>query len=60
MFFLFQPVTEVNFPAVTFCNPYGHDTGEYVRAVFNNFEFPEDDWELIESEVVEPLMDWAG
>jgi hypothetical protein len=34
-------VQEVNFPAVTLCNPRGHDTGEYVRAIFNNFAFLE-------------------
>jgi hypothetical protein len=26
---------------VTLCNPRGHDTGEYVRAIFNNFVFVE-------------------
>jgi hypothetical protein len=30
-----------SFPAVTLCNPRGHDTGEYVRAIFNNFAFLE-------------------
>jgi hypothetical protein len=40
-FISFQPVQEVDFPAVTLCNPKGHDTGEYVRAVFNNFLFLE-------------------
>jgi hypothetical protein len=34
-------VQEVDFPAVTLCNPKGQDTGEYVRAVFNNFVFLE-------------------
>jgi hypothetical protein len=24
---------------VTFCNPNSHDSGEYVRSVFNNFVF---------------------
>jgi hypothetical protein len=32
-------VHEVDFPAVTFCNPRGHDTGEYVRSIFDNFDF---------------------
>jgi hypothetical protein len=35
-------VQDVDFPAVTFCNPQGHDTGEYVRAIFNNFAFLEE------------------
>jgi hypothetical protein len=26
---------------VTLCNPRGHDVGEYVRAIFNNFAFLE-------------------
>jgi hypothetical protein len=34
-------VQEVDYPAVTLCNPRGHDTGEYVRAIFNNFVFLE-------------------
>jgi hypothetical protein len=34
-------VQEVDFPAVTFCNPRGLDVGEYVRAIFNNFMFLE-------------------
>jgi hypothetical protein len=34
-------VQEVDFPAVTLCNPKGQDTGEYVRAIFNNFVFLE-------------------
>jgi hypothetical protein len=24
---------------VTFCNPRGHDAGEFVRSVFNSFAF---------------------
>ncbi len=36
-----QPITEVDYPALTFCNPDGYDTGEYVRTVFNNFAFKE-------------------
>jgi hypothetical protein len=36
-----QAVQGVDFPAVTLCNPNGHDTGEYVRAIFNNFQFLE-------------------
>ena len=29
----------VPYPAITICNPNGYDIGEYIRAVFNNFEF---------------------
>ena len=36
---LFQPVSQVDFPTLTLCNPNGIDTGEYVRAVFNNLDF---------------------
>ncbi len=31
----------MDYPAITFCNPKGYDTGEYTRAVFNNFAFSE-------------------
>jgi hypothetical protein len=41
MLYSMQAVQGVDFPAVTLCNPNGHDTGEYVRAIFNNFEFLE-------------------
>ncbi len=41
---LSQHVSVVNYPSLTFCNPTNLDTGEYVRAVFNNIEF--DDKEL--------------
>jgi hypothetical protein len=34
-------VREVDFPAVTFCNPQGHNAGEYVRNIFGNFVFLE-------------------
>lgn len=37
----FQSVQLVDFPALTLCNPRGHDVGEYVRSVFNNFDFLE-------------------
>ena len=30
---------EVPYPAITICNPNGHDVGEYIRAVFDNFEY---------------------
>ena len=34
-----QPAREVPYPAITICNPNGYDVGEYIRAVFDNFEF---------------------
>ena len=36
-----QSVLDVDYPAVTFCNPAKYDTGEYMRAIFNNFAFSE-------------------
>ena len=33
------PAREVPYPAITICNPNGYDVGEYIRAVFDNFEF---------------------
>ena len=38
-----KPVTDVPFPSVTLCNEQGLDTGEYVRNVFNNLAFAEDE-----------------
>ena len=32
-------IREVPYPAITICNPNGYDVGEYIRAVFDNFEF---------------------
>ncbi len=32
----------MDFPSVTFCNPNSYDSGEYVRAVFNNLAFHEE------------------
>ena len=34
-----QPAREVPYPAITICNPKGYDVGEYIRAIFDNFEF---------------------
>ena len=34
-----MPATEVPYPAVTVCNPNGYDAGEYLRAVFDNFQY---------------------
>ncbi len=42
-------MTEVDFPALTLCNPNHADTGEYVRAVFNNFEFDQNLREMVNS-----------
>ena len=36
-------MTDVPFPSVTLCNEQGLDTGEYVRNVFNNLAFTEDE-----------------
>jgi hypothetical protein len=55
-------VQEVDFPAVTLCNPTGHDTGEYVRAIFNNFLFLEKNVTTKSSrlkEAFKPFMDVA-
>ena len=38
-----KPVTDIPFPAITLCNEQGLDTGEYVRNVFNNLAFTEDE-----------------
>ena len=34
-----SPIREVPYPAITICNAKGYDVGEYIRAVFDNFEF---------------------
>ena len=33
------PATELPFPAITICKEHKFDVGEYVRAVFDNFQF---------------------
>ena len=34
------PVTKLNYPALTICKKNGfYDPGEYVRAIFNNFQY---------------------
>ena len=34
------PITTLNHPAITICKPNGiYDVGEYLRAVFDNFQF---------------------
>ena len=32
------PATSLAYPAITVCNGYRYDVGEYIRAVYNNFE----------------------
>ena len=34
-----KPAKEVPYPAITICNPNSYDVGEYIRAVFDNFEY---------------------
>ena len=34
-----KKATDVIHPAITICNPNGYDVGEYLRAVFDNFEY---------------------
>ena len=34
-----MPATDLPYPAITVCNKNGHDVGEYLRAVFDNFEY---------------------
>ena len=34
-----KPARGVPYPAITICNPNGYDVGQYIRAVFDNFEF---------------------
>ncbi len=34
-----QPASELPYPAITICRRQKFDTGEYLRAVFDNFQF---------------------
>lgn len=34
-----KPAREVPYPAITICKQNGYNVGEYIRAVFDNFEF---------------------
>ena len=34
-----MPATQVHYPAITICNQNGNDVGEYLRAVFDNFQY---------------------
>lgn len=36
---LSKPANEVPYPAITICNENGFDIGQYIRAVFDNFEY---------------------
>ena len=33
-----KPANELPFPAITVCNEHGFDVGQYIRAVFDNFQ----------------------
>ena len=33
-----HPATDLIYPAITVCNRHKYDVGEYIRAVFDNFE----------------------
>ena len=32
----------MNYPAITLCNPTGADSGQYVKAVYNNLQVDKD------------------
>ena len=34
-----KPANEVPYPAITICNENGFDVGQYIRAVFDNFQY---------------------
>ena len=34
-----KPANEVPYPAITVCNQKGYDFGQYLRAVFDNFQY---------------------
>ena len=34
-----MPATELPYPSITICNKNGYDVGEYLRAIFDNFEY---------------------
>ena len=34
-----MPATKVPYPSITICNPKGYDASEYLRAVFDNFQY---------------------
>lgn len=37
----FKHISEVNYPAITFCNPASMDAGKYVETIFNRIEYNE-------------------
>ena len=48
-----KPAREVEFPAITICNEKGFDVGEYIRAVFDNFQYKcEKDYNCNETELL--------
>jgi hypothetical protein len=44
---------------VTFCNPNSHDSGEYVRSVFNNFVFVDKAGENKSAKLKEAFKDFT-
>ena len=49
-----MPASELPYPAITICNKNGHDVGEYLRAVFDNFEYSckDDDFDCEKSQLL--------
>ncbi len=39
------PATNLTFPSITLCKNNGYDIGEYLRAIYDNFQFACDDEE---------------
>ena len=46
------PANDVPYPAITICNQNGYDVGEYLRAVFDNFQYKCDCNECKETELL--------
>jgi hypothetical protein len=44
---------------VTFCNPNNHDSGEYVRSVFNNFVFLDKAGEKKNAKLMDAFKDFT-
>ena len=42
-----MPATEVPSPAITVCNPSGFDIGEYVRAIYDNFQYRDGEGQVV-------------
>ena len=34
-----MPATDLTYPALTVCNPHPYDVGEYMRAIYDNFQY---------------------